>query len=167
LRALKDKEMNVLYLHGLESKPTGPKMQYLKDRFDNYYAPEIDYEDPDSYEEILDLCIAEEYDMIIGSSMGGYFAGAIGTTLDVPIIVFNPTFHSRSFEPYGVVTGSNPMDGVVVLGMDDDVIDPVKTFKMVEKCESLAVMPIEGMGHRTSFDVFVKAIETIIPEDVE
>jgi len=55
----------------------------------------------------------------------------------------------------------------VVLGMDDDVIDPVKTFKMVEKCESLAVMPIEGMGHRTSFDVFVKAIETIIPEDVE
>jgi len=23
------------------------------------------------------------------------------------------------------------------------------------------------MGHRTSFDVFVKAIETIIPEDVE
>ena len=59
MRALKDKEMNVLYLHGLESKPTGPKMQYLKDRFDNYYAPEIDYEDPDSYEEILDLCIAD------------------------------------------------------------------------------------------------------------
>ena len=29
MRALKDKEMNVLYLHGLESKPTGPKMKYL------------------------------------------------------------------------------------------------------------------------------------------
>ena len=33
--------MNVLYLHGLESKPTGPKMKYLKDRFENYYAPEM------------------------------------------------------------------------------------------------------------------------------
>ena len=31
-------------------------MQYLKDRFDSYYAPEIDYEDPDSFEEIVDLC---------------------------------------------------------------------------------------------------------------
>ena len=90
MRALKDKEMNVLYLHGLESKPTGPKMQYLKDRFDSYYAPEIDYRDPDSFEEILDLCIAEEFDMIIGSSMGGYYAGAIGSTLDIPIIAFNP-----------------------------------------------------------------------------
>ena len=159
--------MNVLYLHGLESKPTGLKMKYLKDRFESYYAPEIDYREPDSYEEILDLCIAEEYDMIIGSSMGGYFAGAIGTTLNIPIIVFNPAFHSRSFEPSGVVMGSNPMNGVVVLGMDDDVINPIETFKMVENCESLAIMPIEGVGHRTSFDVFVKAIETIIPEDVD
>ena len=36
--------MKVLFLHGLESKPTGPKMRYLKDRFESYYAPEIDYE---------------------------------------------------------------------------------------------------------------------------
>ena len=47
--------MNVLYLHGLESKPTGPKMRYLKDRFLNYYAPEIDYRNPKAFEEIVDF----------------------------------------------------------------------------------------------------------------
>ena len=159
--------MNVLFLHGLESKPTGPKMQYLKDRFTNYYAPEIDYEDPDVYEEILDLCIAEEFDMIIGSSMGGYFAHAIGTTLGTPVIMFNPALHSRSFNPYGVVCGEKPIDGVCVLGMDDDVIDPTTTYNMLKNDEKLAIMPVEGMGHRTPFEKFVEVIETIVPEEVE
>ena len=159
--------MNVLFLHGLESKPTGPKMQYLKDRFTNYYAPEIDYEDPDAYEEILDLCIAEEFDMIIGSSMGGYFAHAIGTTLGIPVIMFNPALHSRSFNPYGVVCGEKPIDGVCVLGMDDDVIDPVETYKMLKNDEKLAILPVEGMGHRTSFEKFVEIIELVVPEEVE
>lgn len=159
--------MNVLFLHGLESKPTGPKMQYLKDRFTNYYAPEIDYEDPDAYEEILDLCIAEEFDMIIGSSMGGYFAHAIGTTLGTPVIMFNPALHSRSFNPYGVVCGEKPIDGVCVLGMDDDVIDPTTTYNMLKNDEKLAIMPVGGMGHRTPFEKFVEVIETIVPEEVE
>jgi len=159
--------MNVLFLHGLESKPTGPKMQYLKDRFTNYYAPKIDYEDPDAYEEILDLCIAEEFDMIIGSSMGGYFAHAIGTTLGTPVIMFNPALHSRQFNPYGVVCGEKPIDGVCVLGMDDDVIDPTTTYNMLKNDEKLAIMPVEGMGHRTPFEKFVEIIELVVPEEVE
>ena len=159
--------MNVLYLHGLESKPTGPKMKYLKDRFENYYAPEINYENPEAFEEILDLCIAEEFDMIIGSSMGGYFAHAIGTTLGTPVIMFNPALHSRSFDPYGVVCGQKPIDGVCVLGMNDDVIDPLATVKMLENEPKLAIMPIEGMGHRTPFAEFVTVIEKIVPEEVE
>ena len=159
--------MNVLFLHGLESKPTGPKMEYLKDRFTNYYAPEIDYEDPDAYEEILDLCIAEEFDMIIGSSMGGYFAYAIGTTLGTPVIMFNPALHSRKFNPYGVVNGEKPIDGVCVLSMDDDVIDPIKTYNMLKDCEKLAIIPIQGAGHRVSFADFVDVIEKVVPAEIE
>ena len=91
--------MKVLFLHGLESKPTGPKMRYLKDRFESYYSPEIDYENPDSYEEILDLCIDEEFDMIIGSSMGGYFAHAIerSTREDQPVCHLRASKNTRYF----------------------------------------------------------------------
>jgi|TARA_R110002012_G_C11376188_1_gene582710 hypothetical protein len=159
--------MKVLFLHGLESKPTGPKMRYLKDRFESYYAPEIDYEEPEAYEEILDLCIDEEFDVIIGSSMGGYFAHAIGTTLGTPVIMFNPALHSRGFDPYGVVSGEKPLDGVCVLGMEDRVIDPHVTVKMLENEPKLAIMPMEGMGHRTPFTEFITAIETIVPEEIE
>jgi len=31
----------------------------------------------------------------------------------------------------------------------------------------LAIMPIEGMGHRTPFTDFITVIETIVPEEVE
>ena len=159
--------MKVLYLHGLESKPTGPKMKYLKDRFESFYAPEIDYEEPETYEEILDLCITEEFDMIIGSSMGGYFAHAIGTTLGTPVIMFNPALHSRSFNPYGVINGGKDIDGYCVLGMDDTVIDPHKTAEMLESAPRLAIMPVEGMGHRVPFTKFIDVIERIVPEEVE
>jgi hypothetical protein len=159
--------MNVLYLHGLESKPSGPKMRYLKDRFEHFYAPKIDYTHPDSYEEILDLCIAEEFDMIIGSSMGGYYACAIGSTLGTPVIVFNPALHSRSFEPYGVVFGNKPLDGVAVLGMDDTVIDPIKTYEILQSHEKMAIRPIEKLGHRIPFTTFIDTIEKIVPEEIE
>ena len=159
--------MKVLYLHGLESKPTGPKMKYLKDRFESFYAPVIDYEEPEAFEEILDLCITEEFDAIIGSSMGGYFAYAIGTTLGTPVIMFNPALHSRSFNPYGVVNGEKPIDGVCVLGMEDDVINPIMTYEMVKDCEKLAIMPVEDMGHQIPFTKFIDVIETIVPEEIE
>jgi hypothetical protein len=105
--------------------------------------------------------------MIIGSSMGGYFAHAIGTTLGTPVIMFNPALHSRSFNPYGVVNGEKPIDGVCVLGMNDDVIDPIKTYNMLKDAENLAIIPIQGAGHRTSFADFVDVIEKVVPAEVE
>ena len=75
--------------------------------------------------------------------------------------------HSRSFNPYGVVNGTKPIDGVCVLGMDDDVIDPTKTYEMLKDEPNLAIMPIEGMGHRTPFTNFIDVIEKIVPEEVE
>ena len=51
--------------------------------------------------------------------------------------------------------------------MNDDVIDPHVTVKMLENEPKLAIMPIEGMGHRTPFTDFIEVIETIVPEEVE
>ena len=59
--------MNVLYLHGLESKPGGSKVKYLDDRFDMVYAPAMDYKNPELFQEMLDLCAVEEFDLIISS----------------------------------------------------------------------------------------------------
>jgi len=54
-----------------------------------------------------------------------------------------------------------------VLGMDDDVIDPHKTVEMLKDEPNLAIVPVEGMGHRTPFAEFIEIIEKIVPEEVE
>ena len=108
--------------------------------------------------------------MIIGSSMGGYFACAISSQLGTPIIAFNPALHSRAFDPYGVSMGEKAFDGVCVLGMDDDVIDPIVTYEMLKTHDNggkIAIIPIEGMGHQIPFTEFIEAIEKIVPEEVE
>ena len=157
--------MNVLYLHGLESKPGGSKVKYLNDRF-MCYAPAMDYKNPELFQEMLDLCAVEEFDLIIGSSMGGYFAHQLATHFeDIQLMLFNPAVHSRSFEPEGVTDGAFSVHGHIVLGLKDDVINPTRTYNMVGSrsfYDGLSVVPIEAMGHRTPLTTFVDVIERFV-----
>lgn len=157
----------VLYLHGLESKPGGSKVKYLNDRF-MCYAPAMDYDNNELFEEMIDLCADEEFDLIIGSSMGGYFAHQLATHFeDTEVMLFNPAVHSRSFEPYGVTNGEFSVNGHVVLGLEDDVINPTETYNMVASdafYDGLSVIPVEKMGHRIPLDVFVDIMERFVED---
>ena len=88
----------VLYLHGLESKQGGPKVDFLANEF-CVHAPAMDYTDP--YLAIKLAHIMENFqpDLIIGSSMGGYVADILAEKYGKPAILFNPALHSRSIEP--------------------------------------------------------------------
>ena len=98
-------------------------------------------------------------DLIIGSSMGGYVADIIGSYLGVDVLLFNPALHSRSIDiefdndnPYG----SEDYKRTIILGTEDDVINPEVTKNIRPKWDNEATFDeIEGMGHRTPLDVFV------------
>ena len=79
--------MKVSYLHGLESPNYGPKVDWLNDKFDTY-VPKMDYNSETAFEEALDGCRGS--DLIVGSSMGGYFAYLIGQHLRIPTLLFKP-----------------------------------------------------------------------------
>ena len=70
--------MNILFLHGLESKPGGTKAQYLEGLGHNVFNPLLPKHD---FEE--SVRIAQEYidnetiDVIVGSSRGGAVAMAV------------------------------------------------------------------------------------------
>ena len=141
----------ILYLHGLESKAGGPKVSFLAEK-GMVYAPEMNYESLNLHEFILTLGIP---DLIIGSSMGGYVADVIGSRLGVDVLLFNPALHSRTIlvnhEYY-----SNKYKRTIVLGTEDDVIDPKITKKLWSISGNEAKYDeIEGMGHRTPLDVFI------------
>ena len=145
----------IVYLHGLESEPGGPKVSFLAEK-GTVYAPTMDYETLDLHEFILTLGMP---DLIIGSSMGGYIADIIGSILGVDVLLFNPALHSRSIDfdfdndiPYG---GEN-YKRTIILGTEDDVINPKITKKLRPHFDNSAKFEeIEGMGHRTPLDVFI------------
>ena len=141
----------ILYLHGLESEPGGTKVSFLSSK-GMVYAPAMNYESLNLHEFILTLGIP---DLIIGSSMGGYVADVIGSRLGVDVLLFNPALHSREIavnhEYY-----SNQYKRTIVLGTEDNVINPELTKKLWSVFGNEAEYDeIEGMGHRTPLDVFI------------
>ena len=149
--------MKVWYLHGLESGQGGPKVDFLENVAEEVYAPAMNYGDNDNlFPALVQRAREQKPDLIIGSSMGGYFADAIGSHTGTEVLLFNPALHSRSIDinlPYGEENWKRHF----VVGEDDAVIDPKLTKVLVDISESFEV--VKGMGHRTPLELF-KAIYT-------
>ncbi len=142
----------VLYLHGLESSNTGSKVDFLHEVSD-CFAPPIDYKDPYVEDLLLKIVRAFKPDVIIGSSMGGYSAMLLGNYFGISTVAFNPAIHSRSFDPnFNKLNGEGPdisFTPVVVLGMEDDVVNPLITKEILDDAFiDCVIEEIEGMGHR-------------------
>ena len=150
---------SILYLHGLESSNICDKVDFLKENA-NVVAPSIDYSDPGLEEKLFYIVEKFEPDVIIGSSMGGYVGMMLANKYDIDCVLFNPAIHSRPMEPnLRSLIYDGPKHGlnsVVVLGLEDEVIDPAKTEDILEHVEfDCEIERVEEMGHRVPFDVFV------------
>ena len=156
--------MNVWYLHGLESTVGGPKVDFLYENADKVFAPDMNYNHPYMFRSLLKMAKHNKPDLIIGSSMGGYFADALGSHLDVEVLLFNPALHSRSIEPEGVTYGETNWERNFVVGTEDKVIDPKATRVYKDLAKSWT--EIEGMGHRTDLKVFKDIYKKITTNEV-
>jgi predicted esterase YcpF (UPF0227 family) len=150
---------SILYLHGLESSNICDKVDFLKENA-NVVAPSIDYSDSGLEEKLFYIVEKFEPDVIIGSSMGGYVGMMLANKYSIDCVLFNPAIHSRPMEPnlksliYDEPKHS--LNSVVVLGLEDEVIDPSKTEDILEQVEfDCEIERVEEMGHRVPFDVFV------------
>ena len=149
----------ILYLHGLESSNVCDKVDFLKEN-NVVLAPSLDYHKSNIEEELMYMVESFQPDLIIGSSMGGFVGLALSNRYNIKCIAFNPAIHSRPIEPNlpslqhdDVHFGFSP---VVVLGLEDDVIDPAKSEDLLEQMEiECEIERVEGLGHRIPFDVFV------------
>ena len=154
--------MFVWYLHGLESPAGGPKVDFLESIADKVFAPDMNYNHPYMFSSLLKMAKYNKPDLIIGSSMGGYFADALGSHLDIEVLLFNPALHSRSMEPEGVTYGETNWKRNFVVGTEDKVVDPKATRVYKDLANSWT--EVEGMGHRTDLNTF-KAIYTKLVKD--
>ena len=151
----------VLYLHGLESKQGGPKVDFLAKEF-CVYAPEMDYKNPMLQNEVDFIMRQFQPDLIIGSSMGGYVADTLAQKYGVPAILFNPALHNRSFDPAieSLIEGEQAdlqKKKIVVLGKNDEVIPPYIAQIMFENNRYYEIV-LKEMAHQTPLNIFIDTI---------
>ena len=153
--------MKVAYLHGLESPNYGPKVDWLNDKFDSTYVPRMDYKSKTVFKEALEGCKGSS--LIVGSSMGGYFAYLIGQHLKIPTLLFNPAVVSREFDPIVQLPTGGRSKNTVWLGKNDKVIkgSKIKKYFSSEGVGSFEYTTYNG-AHRVPEKVFIEAISEVL-----
>jgi hypothetical protein len=150
--------MKIAFFHGLESPAVSDKSKYLHSIYPDAYTPEIDYRKASAFDTVLKEVKERKIELLSGSSMGGWFAYCISTLTGIPTVLFNPALHSRPFEP-NVKTGSRGAKHRIILGKNDDVIDPNKTVEWFkENGIGSAKYYWENNDHRTPIGIFQKYI---------
>jgi len=147
--------LRVAFFHGLESSPKTDKNEFLE-KFDYVYDPPMDYRDNGLFERTLAGVKKNKIDLLIGSSMGGWFAYCIGTLTGIPTLLFNPAVHSRSFDPV-VRMGTKRAVNTVVFGRNDTDIVPKESYNyFLKNGIGTFYYNYESNGHRTPIDIFSK-----------
>ena len=154
-------ELRIAFLHGLESPHISDKTEFLNKEFSFVYAPKMDYHDPILFEKTLKEIQENKIDLIIGSSMGGWFAHCLSTITNIPTLLFNPAFHSRSFDPV-VNIGDHFPHQTIVLGINDEVIKEADTVDYLHNNNIGCLVFFENIGHRTPIGIFEKYVNKIV-----
>ncbi|RTY85481.1 YqiA/YcfP family alpha/beta fold hydrolase [Flavobacterium sp. GT3R68] len=156
--------MKIAYLHGLDSNNLSPKNVWLKS-IAELFDPNINYRESNIYQSLKSKIFAFKPDIIIGSSMGGYFAHEIAKELNFTAILFNPALHSRSYEPdmKGHIIGKYNPFMHYVFGQNDNIINPTKTLDVIKNDANKNITySLLNHGHDTPFEIFQKEIEKYI-----
>jgi len=154
--------MKIVYLHGLESNidQKDPKIIFLNNNFDEVYTPSINYKSKNTFSKLFSKIKSIKPDLIVGSSMGGYFAYLIGSKLGIETVLFNPAVVDRSFTP--IVDDSN-LRGTkhnVYLGNSDNVINGEKVMRHFGHAGSGGFYYTKyNGGHRVPETTFINAIK--------
>lgn len=157
--------MKIVYLHGLESNvdQKDPKIIFLNDNFDEVFTPSINYKDKNTFAKLFSKIKAINPDLIVGSSIGGYFAYIIGSKLGIETLLFNPAVIGRAFDPIVDDTNLSGARHNVFLGKSDNVISgkDIKTYFDRKGIGSFKYNSYNG-GHRVPKDTFINSIKNTV-----
>ena len=156
--------MRIAFFHGLESSYISDKSEFLKKKFDDPFIPDLNYrEDKNLFFSVLVEVEKRKPDLLIGSSMGGWFAYCMATCTGIPTLLFNPALHSRSIEVHTQILDKKGRHKII-LGLKDTVIDPIKTKSWVHKngIGYFEFHEYEALEHRIPLDVFQECISGYI-----
>ena len=152
--------MKIYFLHGLESTNNSSKVDLMRALGHDVHAEYMDYKKVlDLYAKTLISINDFNPDLIVGSSMGGYFAYHLGTHFSTNLLLLNPALPNRSFDPPILKDGDKKSRMWALIGRNDDVVNPVANEEILKMAG--AQVTIGEHGHRTPqaiFEPFFKGV---------
>lgn len=153
-------KVKTVYIHGLDSEPLPEKIKIMEQAGFDVSAIKINYrENKDAYSELKKLILDKKAEFIIGSSFGGMLGYWLSEELGIPALLFNPAmvFQSVQVDLPKIESFNCPMR-IVVLGEQDDVVDPEKNkqFFHSKLREGLTqkVLLCSWLGHSIDFQTY-------------
>jgi len=162
--------MHILYIHGFGSQfdSVSDKVSLLK-QIGSVVGITLDYtEGSESIEKtLLEFASLQPIDLIIGTSLGGYWANRIGSKIGVPFVSINPAISPKDtlkkyvgegITYYGlpyylsqqVVDGYSDFlqdgCGLILVDLADEVLDAAKTVEVLTN--RFDVKSFKGGNHR-------------------
>lgn len=149
--------MRFLYIHGFNSGPSTSSGKKLRECFDGIPVDVLSYdyslESGEIYANLLDMAQkASGVSLIVGGSLGGYYAARLASDLEMPCVLVNPCNNpAKSLAPFvgenisfednhaweftpGALKSYQPLDAarlarvprLVIIGRNDSLLDPVE-----------------------------------------
>ena len=157
--------MKILFLHGLQSNNKSSKVSHMTDEGHQVLAPNMNYFDNKQlYQETLEKLLEFEPELIVGSSMGGYFAYHLSTHFSTNLLLLNPALPKRSFDPPILPDGKEKSRIWAMVGKNDTDVPAKENIEILKKVR--AKVTIENHEHRTPIKVFGPYFKSVL-EDIQ
>jgi len=155
--------MKILYLHGYQGRPNWDRIEYLESLGHEVIAPQIDYDNEHNF--FIDL-LEIDFDFIVGNSLGGFVGFYLSVYKGTPCMCINPPLYMDLKVRMNLPTNYNIKGSYyinIIIGAEDNVVDPIKTFEWLTKNKPSAnVKIIDKMGHKFDIDTFITFTNPII-----
>ncbi len=161
--------MSILNIHGYKGTPHNAAYSAISGFGESIISPEIDYdiEHPDVIlNRLLEICKTNNIDMIVGTSLGGFFASIIAGKLQKPLLLVNPCLQPQNVIPALGYEGdinwfvkmSAELDKIdiervrcIIGGRDEIIGDHAFTKKLIGN-DRIIIIP-EGMHSGATLDL--------------
>ncbi len=177
----------ILYIHGFASCGNSNKTRLLTQHFDKVLSPDIPVDPDEAISFLQKLIIDNEVSLLIGSSLGGYYAAYLAEKFQIKTVLLNPSTqpfitlapyvgtneffcsgerfewtreHIHKLMPYAISKNSIKAPVLVLLQKGDEILDHTKA---AEVYENYKVIVQEGGNHRfENLDEYLGIIEEFI-----
>jgi esterase/lipase len=163
--------MNILFLHGLESK-LSPAKRVILEKYGTVIAPDLDYNsNPDTIQNLYNEFKNKEINVIVGSSMGGFAGFYLANSFGVCALLYNPALPYRNNVvqniPSDLPKKRSPLMRIVLGGQDDvikakdNLVFLSQNFSELKEC---TIQIINELAHQIPVPIFEKQTEYFFEE---